>query len=273
MTAVGLEGRDGPLAALAAVRIRLTLVVALLGLAGLGWWRTVEEMRGMDRGPWTGLGSAGWFLGVWVVMMAAMMLPSVAPTLALYSKMTRRRSPVRPLVFASGYLLSWAGAGLVALAVGRAVGTATGTALAWDRLGRPLAGTTLLVAALYQVTPFKEACLGKCRSPLGFLLGTWRDGNRGAMLMGAKHGAWCVGCCWALMASLFALGVMSVPWMAVVAGVIAVEKTLPWRHTAKLGTALILSVLGVMLLAAPGAIPALTIPHAHPAAGMGQMTP
>ena len=88
---------------------------------------------------------------------------------------------------------------------------------------------TLLVAAGYQLSPLKDVCLGKCRSPLGMLLGSWRDGELGALQMGMKNGAWCVGCCWALMASLFALGVMSVPWMAVVAGLIAIEKTLPLR--------------------------------------------
>ena len=90
--------------------------------------------------------------------------------------------------------------------------------LAWDRAGRWVAGATLVVAAVYELTPLKDVCLGKCRSPLGFLLGSWRDGPSGALRMGAKNGAWCVGCCWALMASLFALGVMSIVWMAVVAG-------------------------------------------------------
>ena len=102
--------------------------------------------------------------------------------------------------------------------------------LAWDRAGRWVAGATLVLAAVYELTPLKDVCLGKCRSPLGFLLGAWRDGWAGALQMGAKNGAWCVGCCWALMASLFALGLMSIVWMALVAGLIAIEKTLPWRR-------------------------------------------
>jgi len=121
---------------------------------------------------------------------------------------------------------------------------------------------------VYQLTPLKDVCLGKCRSPLGLLLTSWRDGPAGAMRMGAKNGAWCAGCCWALMASLFALGVMSIAWMAFVAGIIAVEKTVPWRRAATYGTALVLLCLGVLLLAAPNAIPALTIPHGRP---MGSM--
>ena len=132
----------------------------------------------------------------------------------------------------------------------------------WDGAGRWVAGATLLVAAAYELTPLKDVCLGKCRSPLGFLLGAWREGPRGALQMGAKHGAWCVGCCWALMASLFALGVMSVFWMVVVAVLIAFEKTLPWRRVATYGTAAVLLVLGVLVLAAPDAVPALTIPGA-----------
>ena len=104
-------------------------------------------------------------------------------------------------------------------------GRSSGDVLAWDRAGRWVAGATLLVAAVYELTPLKDVCLGKCRSPLGFLLGSWRDGRSGRAADGAKNGAWCVGCCWALMASLFALGVMSIAWMAFVAGLIAAEKT------------------------------------------------
>jgi predicted metal-binding membrane protein len=260
------DGR-GLAPAFAAVRVRLGLVLALFVLAGVGWWWTVQQMRGMDEGPWTGLGALGWFLGIWVVMMAAMMFPSVAPTVALYSRMTRTRTPYRPLVFAGGYLLTWAAAGLLAFVLGEAVGRLPGDVLAWDHAGRALAGGTLVVAAAYEVTPLKDVCLGKCRSPLGFLLGSWREGWSGALRMGAKNGAWCVGCCWALMASLFALGIMSVPWMAVVAALIAVEKTLPWRRVVTYGTAALLLALGVLLLVAPQAIPALTVPGAG--GGMG----
>jgi predicted metal-binding membrane protein len=256
--------------AFAAVRVRLGLVVALFTLAGIGWWWTASRMRGMDEGPWTGLGTLGWFLGVWVVMMAAMMFPSVSPTVALYSRMTKRRSPLSPLLFASGYLATWAGAGLCAYLLMSVVGRTSGGVLAWDRAGRWVAGATLVVAAVYELTPLKDVCLGKCSSPLGFLLGAWRDGRRGAVRMGAKHGAWCVGCCWALMASLFALGVMSVTWMAVVAGLIAVEKTLPWRRVVTYGTALLLLTLAVLVFLLPQAVPALTVPGTEQ---MGSMQP
>jgi predicted metal-binding membrane protein len=257
-----LTGGGGLAPAFAAVRARLGLVAVLFALAGVGWWWTARQMRGMDEGPWTGLGTLGWFLGVWLVMMAAMMFPSVAPTVALYSRMTRRRSPLSPLLFVVGYLVTWVGAGLVAFALITLVDRAAGDVLAWDRAGRWVAGATLVVAAVYELSPLKDVCLGKCRSPLGFLLGAWRDGRGGALRMGARHGAWCVGCCWALMASLFALGVMSVAWMAFVAGLIALEKTLPWHRVATYGTAVVLLTLGILLFAAPDTIPALTVPGA-----------
>ena len=160
---------------------------------------------------------------------------------------------------------------MLAFAIAVAGSPIAGDVLAWDRAGRWVAGATLLVAAVYELTPLKDVCLGKCRSPLGFLLGSWRDGWSGPMQMGIKNGAWCVGCCWALMASLFALGIMSVAWMAFVAGLIAAEKTLPWRRTATYGTAAILFALGLLMLAAPGSIPGLTIPGHGPMSQMGQM--
>jgi predicted metal-binding membrane protein len=255
-----LTGGSGLAPAFAAVRVRLGLVAALFALAGLGWWWTARQMGGMDEGPWTGLGSLAWFLGVWITMMAAMMFPSVAPTVALYARMTRQRSPMSAPLFVAGYLTTWTAAGLVAFGLAAVLGYFWGDVLAWERAGRWLAGAVLLVAATYELTPLKDVCLGKCRSPLGFLLGSWRDGHRGALRMGATNGAWCVGCCWALMAALFALGVMSVTWMAVVAALIAVEKTLPWRRVATYGTAALLLALGVLLLAAPDAVPALSVP-------------
>ena len=229
-------------------------------------------MQGMDDGPWTGLGSLGWFLGVWLVMMGAMMLPSVAPTIALYARMTRPRSRSSPLSCSTGYLVTGGAAGLLAFARARVGGLAAGDLLAWHRGGRWIAGATLLAAAAYELTPLKDVCLGKCRSPFGFLLGSWRGGRAGALRMGARNGAWCVGCCWALMASLFALGVMSIVWMAFVAGLIAVEKTLPWRRVATWGTAALLLAVGLVLFVAPEALPALTTPGGSPMP-MGGMGP
>ena len=254
--------------AYAAVRARLSLVLLLFALAAAGWWWAAGQMQDMDQGPWTALGPAGWFLAVWVVMMAAMMFPSVAPTVALYSRMTRSRSALAPVLFSAGYLCTWAAAGVLAAVLAAVVAGIPGQPLAWGNAGRWVAGGTLLLAAGYELTPFKEVCLGKCRSPLGTLLGSWRDGPWGGWRMGLRNGAWCVGCCWALMASLFALGIMSVTWMAVVAGLIAVEKTVPWRRVATYGTAALLLALGVLLFAAPDAIPALTVPATSQMSGM-----
>ena len=155
---------------------------------------------------------------------------------------------------------AWAAAGLLAYGLGSAAHALLGDALSWERSGRQLAAATLVVAAVYELTPLKEVCLGRCRSPLGALLGSWRDGRLGPVRMGVRNGAWCVGCCWALMASLFALGVMSVTWMALVAGVIAGEKLLPRRGVVTYATAGLLLGLGLLLLLAPDALPGLTQP-------------
>ncbi len=265
--------RAGLAPALAASRARIGLIGLLFALAALGWWWTADQMQDMDGGPWTELGTLSWFLGVWVVMMAAMMFPSVAPTVALYSKLKNTRALGAPLVFTSGYLLVWSAFGALAFALAFVGSKVLGDVLAWDRAGRWVAGVTLLAAAAYELTPLKDVCLGKCRSPLGFLLGSWKDGLSGALRMGARHGGWCVGCCWALMASLFALGLMSLVWMAFVAGLIAFEKLIPSRRVATYGTAGLLVVLGVLMLVAPDVIPGLTVPDGGSMSDMTPMSP
>jgi predicted metal-binding membrane protein len=255
------DGRGGELGeALAASRSQIGLVTLLLALTAAAWWSTADRMAGMDAGPGTDLGALGWFLGVWVVMMAAMMFPSVAPTVALYATMTRRRAPDRPLVFAAGYLIVWGVAGLGAYGLFELGRRIIGGDLAWHVGGRWFAAGILLAAALYELTPLKDVCLAKCRSPVGFLLGGWREGRIGALEMGAKHGAWCLGCCWALMAGLFALGVMSLTWMAMFAALIGLQKLLPWSRALVWGTSAILIVLAAALLLAPSAIPGLVVP-------------
>jgi predicted metal-binding membrane protein len=246
--------------AFAAARARLGLIALLFALAGFAWWSTAKQMAGMDAGPGTDLGALGWFVGVWVVMMAAMMFPSVSPTVALYARMTHRRGLIRPLLFTGAYLLVWSAVGVVSYGLFELGKIWFGSQLAWDAGGRWFAAGVLAVAAVYELTPLKDVCLAKCRSPLGFLLGSWRDGRAGALEMGAKHAAWCVGCCWALMAALFALGVMSLVWMVVVAAFIAAEKTLPWKRVAVWGTTAILLALAIMVVATPHNIPGLVVP-------------
>jgi predicted metal-binding membrane protein len=246
-------------------RGELILAALLLALGAVAWAVTADRMKGMDAGPGTDPGTVGFFVVVWVVMMAAMMFPSVLPMVVVYDRVSRRNRATP--FFVAGYLLTWTLAGVIAYGLfvaGRAV---AGQALAWDRAGRYVAGGVLVVAAVYQLTPLKDRCLSKCRGPLRFVLESWRDGRLGALRMGAEQGAWCVGCCWALMASLFALGVMSLAWMAFVAALIALEKLAPWRVAANRAIAGGLLVLGIALAAAPASVPALTVPGSPAARG------
>ncbi|MQA72847.1 MAG: DUF2182 domain-containing protein [Solirubrobacterales bacterium] len=231
-------------------------------------------MRQMDAGPGTDLGGAGWFVGVWVVMMAAMMFPSIAPMVVMHARIQaserdggKSARAGATALFVAGYLIAWTAAGLAAFAIFEAARSLDVGWLGWDRGGRYVAAGVLLAAAIYQLTPLKDACLRKCRNPLVFLLTAWRPGRSGAVRMGVEHGAWCVGCCWALMAALFALGVMSIGWMALVAAFIAAEKLLPWRLAANRGIALALIVLAIGVAAAPADVPGLTLPGSPEAAG------
>ena len=245
----------------------LATMGALLALAVVAWAITGERMEGMDAGPGTDPGTLGFYLTSWVVMMAAMMFPSVAPLVAIYVGLQRGRrakampAPVGAATFlVAGYVVTWTAAGLLAFGLFEAGRALLGEQLAWDAGGRWVAAGVLLAAAAYEFAPLKHACLTRCRGPLSFILESWRDGRLGALRMGIEHGAWCVGCCWALMAALFALGVMSIAWMVVVALLIAVEKLLPWRRTATAAVAGVLLVLAIAVAAAPRSVPALTVP-------------
>jgi predicted metal-binding membrane protein len=266
----GADRRAGLGEVWAAVRSRLGLVALLLALAGLAWWSTADRMAGMDAGPGTDLGALSWFIGVWVVMMAAMMLPSMAPTAALYARMIRRRGLDQPLLFTAAYLLVWGAVGLFAYGVFELGRSLVGGALAWHAGGRWVAGGVLAVTAVYELSPLKDACLAHCRSPLGFLLGHWRDGRRGALEMGGRHAVWCLGCCAGLMVALFALGVMSLTWMVLVAALIALEKTLPWRRPVTWGIAALLVALAIGVVAVPHDVPGLVVPSASHS-GMSSM--
>jgi predicted metal-binding membrane protein len=228
---------------------RLPAVLVLLGVAGACWAVTVERMYGMDMGPGTALGGLGWFAVVWVTMMAAMMLPSLSP-MAVAST----RSTGRVVVFSAGYLLSWLAFGIVAYAIVDGVrGLGLGF-LAWSRAGRYIAGAVLLGAALYELTAVKRNALQHCRDAR--LLRS----RGGALMMGVEQGGYCVGCSGALMAALFALGVMSIAWMLVIASLVAIEKLLPWAVIAVGTTTLALGLLGTAVMVAPHHVPWLTIP-------------
>jgi predicted metal-binding membrane protein len=247
--------------------LRFGLLGLLLLLALVAWAATDARMRGMDAGPGTDLGTLGFFLVTWVVMMSAMMFPSISPMVLMYARMaTGQRERGKgdqagaTAFFVGGYLIAWTAAGLAGYTIYELVRSLSIDAFSWDRGGPYLAGAVLIGAAAYQLTPLKDACLRKCRNPLMFLLGSWRLGRTGALRMGAEHGAWCVGCCWALMAALFALGVMSLGWMALVAALIAAEKLLPRQALASAGVAVLLAVLGLGVAFAPASVPGLTQP-------------
>jgi predicted metal-binding membrane protein len=247
--------------------LQLGLIALLVVLAAIGWALTDDRMQGMDAGPGTDLGGLGWFVGVWVVMMAAMMFPSIWPMVTIYARVQegkRERGEEVQVgttsLFVAGYLVTWTAAGLVGYALIEAGKALSIDAFSWDEGGPYLAGGVIVAAAVYQLTPIKDVCLSKCRSPLDFMLGYFRQGYGGALRMGVEHGGWCVGCCWALMAALFAVGVMSVGWMIFVAGLIAVEKMLPWKAVANRGIAVLLLVLGVSVAVWPERVPGLTLP-------------
>jgi predicted metal-binding membrane protein len=200
------------------------------------------------------LGSLGSYLLTWVAMMAGMMLPSTTPMVRAHAAVERRKRQLgrharigASAAFVGGYLLVWTGFGLVAYGLFQSVGALDLDVLMWEHGGRYLAAGVIAVAAAYQLTPVKDVCLWKCRSPLGFVVGAWRDGRLGAARMGVEQGGWCVGCCWAIMATLFALGLMSIAWMAAIAALIAIEKLLPWERVASRGIAVVLAALAVLV--------------------------
>jgi predicted metal-binding membrane protein len=244
-----------------AMRTELGIVAALLAAAGVAWWSTADRMAGMDAGPGTGLGSVGWFTGVWATMMAAMMLPSLAPSAAVFAASVRREFS-RVLLFAGGYLLVWGAVGIGAYGLFELGKSLFGGSLAWHSGGRPFAAGVLALAALYQLTPLKRAFLLRCRSPLRLLDSSWQNTRPGALAIGVRGGGWCLGCTWALMAALFALGVMSLTWMALIAVLVALEKVGPWRRGARLATAGVLVILAVAILTVPNEVPGFVVPGA-----------
>ena len=212
-------------------------------------------MSGMGQDGWSWRGGTT-FVVAWAVMMAAMMFPAAAPVLLLFRTVTAKRrgtgqSLVMTWVFAGGYLLVWTvvgGATWLLVQLGSEVAGRL-TSAGRDTWAPLALGATLLVAGLYQFTPLKHMCLRQCQSPMGFLMTRWRDGTVGALRLGAVHGAYCLGCCWAIFAVLVATGVMSLAWMLLLTLVVFAEKVLPLGRRAPrvIGTAFL--VLGVLVAA------------------------
>jgi predicted metal-binding membrane protein len=236
-------------------RSRTTIV--LVAAAGAAWAVTVDRMRGMDAGPGTDLGGLVWYLGIWVTMMAAMMLPSTLPTARHVARLARHAPTLR---FAAGYLAVWSSYGLLAYGVFRLVTSLDLGWLAWNRGGPYAAGAVVVAAGLYELTPLKRLSLRRCRSAP-------RCGN--ALRSGLAHGLDCVSCSGALMAVLLVLGAMSLFWMAVVAVAIFSEKVLPRGPRLAPAFAVALVALGIWVAVSPASVPGLTEPAGAPSMEMG----
>lgn len=239
----------------------LVVLAILVALAVLAWVAAARQMRGTSMGDRFDPGAFAVFVVLWVVMMAAMMFPSVWPAVGLHGSMMRHRARRgAPLAggssaFVGGYLLAWTVFGIASFGVlvfaSRALSGISATSVA-----RFVVTPVALAGAVYQFTPLKQACLHHCRGPLDIFMRHWRDGRRGALSMGARHGSYCVGCCWLLMELMLAVGLMSIVWMAIVAAAITVEQLVPGPE--RLARAVIAT--GFLLVAAialvdPGLLP------------------
>jgi len=230
--------------------LALGMPVGLLLLAVAGWWWSARMAGDMTAGGMDDTLSLGAFVLAWAAMMAAMMLPAVLPVVRLYARAAAKGRAAPVPFFVGGYLALWTAVALPGYLAWRRLEMPLAESQAWA--GR-LAGATLLAAALWQVTPLKSVCLRHCRSPLGFFL---RFGGRirrpaGALRMGAAHGAFCFGCCWALFAVLVALGTMNLLWMVLFTALIVLEKHASRGEQVAVVGALALAAVGTVLLADP----------------------
>lgn len=236
-------------------RDRLVVVSGLLGMVMLSWACTIYLAWDMQHSE-QALCCASQLLmfTMWIIMMAAMMVPSAVPVVLIFATINRkRREQDRPFVptgiFLLGYLVVWGGfSAVVTVLQWRLHETALLTPMMVSA-SPLLSGATLLAAGIFQLTPLKHACLQHCRSPLGFLLTNWRDDFRGVFRMGLQHGTYCLGCCWLLMALLFVVGVMNLAWLAVLTVFIVLEKVAPAGMRLSRVTGLLLIGAGLWLVA------------------------
>ena len=240
-------------------RDRGIVLVGLAVITLIAWAYMVYLARDMKTGmampvmqPWGAVDFALMFI-MWAVMMTAMMVPTAAPMILVYASLNRRRHDPQPflmstVVFLLGYLVIWSG--FAALATVAQWGLHLGALLSPMMVGiSPILGGALLLAAgIFQLSPIKYACLANCRTPIGFLMTEWRDGPRGALVMGLRHGLYCLGCCWMLMSLLFVLGVMNLLWIAALAGFVLVEKVAPRGHLVSRLSGLVLIGWGGLVL-------------------------
>ena len=238
---------------------------AMAVLAALAWAYTV--FLGIQHTSMTGGGMVmpammKWtatdfvfMLVMWAVMMFAMMLPSVTPTVMIFGRVREKREAAGRVfaptgAFVIGYLLAWVGFSLLATAANWLLHSSGSMSSMMGNVAPEVGGALLIAAGVFQWTPLKNACLDHCRSPMSFLMQHWREGSSGAALMGIHHGAYCLGCCWILMLLLFVLGVMNLPWVAVLTIVVLAEKTLPHGKILSRGLGLLLIGWGAWLIIA-----------------------
>jgi predicted metal-binding membrane protein len=249
-------------------RDRVLVMAGLIAISCVAWGYMVYEARAMyhtgvcccagmkmsgpDTDPWSAATLLPLFL-MWAEMMVAMMIPSAAPMILTFAMVQRkRREREQPFVstggFLLGYLIIWTGfSALAALAQWVLHAKALLSPLMVSTSPQ-LGGLLLIAAGIFQWTPLKNACLSHCRSPLNFLMTDWREGKWGALTMGLKHGAYCTGCCWFLMALLFVAGVMNVWWIAVISVLVLAEKVVPRGLALGKIAGALLTVWGVWLL-------------------------
>jgi predicted metal-binding membrane protein len=236
-------------------REHLWVLAALVVLSALAWAGTVYQAGSMGLGIVTcsmtmgtpfSLSNAVLYVALWGVMMVAMMLPAMTPVVGLFQTIARNKReqglPFTPAwIFVTGYVALWTFTGGVGYAADMAIQSFPEKFPTLRHYGAVFGGGALIGAGVYQLTPFKYLCLAQCRSPMGFLLTSWRDGALGAFRMGMHHGAYCLGCCWSLMVVLFVMGTMNLVWMGLLTIAIFVEKIVP--HGVTMGKA-----IGVVLI-------------------------
>lgn len=248
-------------------------VLAALGLAAASAWAclVVEARDGMAMSPTMGLAFVP-FLAIWVVMMIAMMFPTAAPMVRTFAKIQARRHRRAALwhigLFVASYLALWSASAIGAYALAAAAETlAQRFGLSPESSAR-IGGALLISAGVYQLSPLKSLCLSKCRTPLAFIMNSWRPGARGALIMGWQHGLYCFGCCWLLFLILFPLGIMNIAAMAAVTALVFAEKVLPWGRWGAILSAALLIGYGAGVMAVPRILPTYADPATMDMKGM-----
>jgi len=245
-------------------RERRLVLGAMVSLAALAWAYTVylgiqhplmtSAMTMPTMMQWSATNVVFMFI-MWAVMMFAMMLPSVTPTVMIFGRVREKREVTGRLfaptgAFVAGYLLVWVGFSLLATTVNWSLHTGGSMSTMMGKVGPQTGGLFLIAAGAFQWTPLKNACLENCRSPMSFLMQHWREGSLGAALMGMHHGFYCLGCCWLLMLLLFVLGVMNLLWVAVLTIVVLAEKIMHRGEILSRGLGMLLIGWGAWLIIA-----------------------